>query len=116
MKYLMTYAADSKAPPSPETMAAIGKFGREMTEKGVLLMTGGLVRPSSGTRVALSAGKFTITDGPYPETKELIDGFALIRANSLEEALEHARAFMSIAGDGEGEVLKVFDAAEIPSK
>ena len=116
MKYLMTYASNSKAPPNPETMAAIGKFGKEMTEAGVLLMTGGLVRPSSGTRVALSAGKFTVTDGPYAETKELIDGFALIRANSMEEALEHARAFMSIAGDGEAEVLKVFDAAEIPNK
>jgi hypothetical protein len=116
MKYLMTYASNSKAPPSPETMAAIGKFGKEMTEAGVLLMTGGLVRPNSGTRVALSAGKFSVTDGPYAETKELIDGFALIRANSMEEAIEHARAFMTVAGDGEGEVLKVFDAAEIPPK
>ncbi|HYQ27560.1 MAG TPA: YciI family protein [Polyangiaceae bacterium] len=116
MKYLMTYAADSKAPPTPEKMAAIGKFGKEMSEAGVLLMTGGLVRPSSGTRLSLSGGKFTVTDGPYAETKELIDGFALIRANSMAEAIEHAQSFMAIAGDGEAEVLKVFDAAEIPSK
>jgi len=116
MKYLMTFAASSKAPPTPEQMAAIGKFGQEMTEAGVLLMTGGLVRPTKGTRVGMSAGKFTVTDGPYAETKELIDGFALIRANSMEEALEHAKRFMSIAGDGEGEVLQVFDAAEIPHK
>jgi len=116
MKYLMTYAATSKAPPTPETMAAIGKFGKEMTEAGVLLMTGGLVRPSSGTRATLSGGKFTVIDGPFAETKELIDGFALIRANSMEEALEHARKFMSIAGDGEAEVLKVFDAAEMPPR
>lgn len=114
MKYLMTYAASSKAPPTPEQMAAIGKFGQEMTEAGVLLMTGGLVRPTKGTRIQLTAGKFSITDGPYAETKELIDGFALIRANSMAEALDHARRFMSIAGEGEGEVLQVFDAAEIP--
>ncbi|HET7538854.1 MAG TPA: YciI family protein [Polyangiaceae bacterium] len=116
MKYLMTYAANEKAPPTPEKMAAIGKFGKEMSEAGVLLMTGGLVRPSSGTRLTLSAGKFTITDGPYAETKELIDGFALIRADSMAEAIEHARSFMKVAGDGEAEVLKVFDAAEIPHK
>jgi len=116
MKYLMTYAANEKAPPTPEKMAAIGKFGQEMAAAGVLLMTGGLVRPSSGTRVSLSGGKFTVTDGPYAETKELIDGFALIRANTMAEALEHARAFMAIAGDGEAEVLKVYDAAEIPPK
>ena len=114
MKYLMTYAADSKAPPSPEQMAAIGKFGQEMTAKGVLLMTGGLVRPTKGTRIQMATGKFTVTDGPFIETKELIDGFALIRADSMEEALGHARAFMSIAGDGEGEVLQVFDAADMP--
>ncbi len=116
MKYLMTYAANSKAPPSPEQMAAIGKFGQEMTEAGVLLMTGGLVRPSKGTRVALSAGKFSVTDGPFTETKELIDGFALIRADSMAKALEVAQRFMTIAGDGEGEVLQVFDAADMPQK
>ena len=113
MKYLMTYAANSKA-PTPEQMAAIGKFGQEMTEAGVLLMTGGLVRPTKGTRIGFADGKFTVTDGPYAETKELIDGFALIRADSMAEALEHAKRFMSIAGDGEGEVLQVFDAAEMP--
>ncbi|HEY0468954.1 MAG TPA: YciI family protein [Polyangiaceae bacterium] len=116
MKYLMTYAANSKAPPTPEKMAAIGKFAQEMSEAGVLVMTGGLVRPDTGTKLSMSGGKFTVTDGPYAETKELIDGFALIRASSMEEAVEHARRFMAIAGDGEGEVLKVFDAAEIPDK
>jgi hypothetical protein len=75
-----------------------------------------LVRPTTGTRVGLAAGKFTVTDGPYAETKELIDGFALIRADSMAEALEHAKQFMSIAGDGQGEVLQVFDSAEIPKK
>jgi hypothetical protein len=53
-----------------------------------------------------------VTDGPFPETKELIDGFALIRAGSKQEAIELAQQFMSIAGEGEGEVLQVFDAAE----
>lgn len=116
MKYLMTYAANSKAPPSPEQMAAIGKFGQEMSEAGVLLMTGGLVRPTKGTRIGMNAGQFTVTDGPFVETKELIDGFALIRADSMAEALEHAKRFMAIAGDGEGEVLQVFDAADIPPR
>jgi hypothetical protein len=93
MKDLMTYAANSKAPPSPEQMAAIGKFGREMTEAGVLLMTGGLVRPTKGTRIGMAAGKFTVTDGPFAETKELIDGFALIRADSMAEGARARQAF-----------------------
>jgi hypothetical protein len=93
-------------------MAAIGKYGQEMAAKGVLLMTGGLVRPNNGTKLKYEGGKHTVLDGPFPETKELIDGFALVRAASKAEAIELAKQFMSIAGDGEAEVLQVFDAAE----
>jgi len=115
MKFLMTYASDPKSgPPTPEQMAAIGKFSQEMIKSGVVLMTGGLVRPTKGTQVRLEAGKFTVTDGPFAETKELIDGFALIVAQSKAEAIEHARRFMSVAGEGQGEILQVFDGSEIP--
>lgn len=114
MKFLLTYQGDTSVPPSPEKLAAIGKYGQEMAAKGVLLMTGGLVRPDHGTKLKYEAGKFTVTDGPFPETKELIDGFALVRCGSLQEAIELGREFMSIAGDGEGEVLQVFDAADMP--
>ena len=110
MKFLMTYAANPDAPPpTPEQMMKIGKFTQEMLERGVVLMTGGLQRPSKDTHVRLEDGKFSITDGPFPETKELIDGFALIDVASREEAIEHAKAFMQLAGDGAGEVLQVFE-------
>jgi hypothetical protein len=112
MKFLMTYAATNRA-PTPEQMMEIGKFSEEMTKAGVLLMTGGLVRPSKGTRIVYAGGKHTITDGPYPETKELIDGFALIKVGSKAEALEMAKRFMNIAGEGEAEVLQVFDPMEM---
>src|SRR6185369_15789853 len=106
MKFLLTYQGDTSAPPTPEKMAAIGKYGQEMAAKGILLMTGGLVRPDHGTKLKLAAGKFTVTDGPFPETKELIDGFALVRCDSLSDAIELGKEFMSIAGDGDAEVLQ----------
>ena len=115
MKFLMTYASDPKqGPPTPEQMAAIGKFSQEMLKSGVVLMTGGLVRPSTGTRVRMSSGKFSVTDAPLPESKELIDGFALIQASSREEAIAIARSFMEVAGDGDGEILQVFDPGGVP--
>lgn len=115
MKFLMTYAGKPDAPPpTAEQMAAIGKYSMEMTAKGVLLMTGGLVRPTKGLKVQMTAGKFSVTDGPFAETKELIDGFALIEAKSKEEAIERAREFMSLAGDGDGEILQVFEPQNIP--
>ncbi|HXK18636.1 MAG TPA: YciI family protein [Polyangiaceae bacterium] len=112
MKFLLTYQGDRSKPPTPETMAAIGQFGREMAAKGVLLMTGGLVRPNTGTKLRYAGGKHTVIDGPFPETKELIDGFALVQAGSLGEAIELGQKFMSIAGEGDAEVLQVFDASE----
>jgi hypothetical protein len=106
----MTYEQKAPAaPPTPEHMAAIAKFTEEQAKAGVLVMTGGLRRPAKGTRVKLAKGEFT-TDGPFAETKELIDGFALIDVPNREAAIEVARKFMTIAGDGEGEILEVFDA------
>jgi len=114
MKFLMIYAQVPKAaPPTPEHFEAIGKFTAEMAATGVLLMTGGLQRPTKGTKVKLEGGKFTATDGPFAETKELIDGFALVQTKSREEAIELARRFMNVAGDGDGEILQVFDAADL---
>jgi len=113
MKFLMTYASSSKAPPTPEQMAAIGKFTEENIKAGIVLMTGGLQRPSKGTHVRFAGGTFAVTDGPFAETKELIDGFALITAASREEAVRIAERFMRVAGEGEGEVLQVFDPGDL---
>ena len=114
MKFLMTYASSAKAPSTPEHMMAIAKFSQEMTEAGILIMTGGLVRPSKGTQIRLSNQKFSITDGPFAETKELIDGFALVEVKSKQHAIEVAERFMRLAGDGEGEILQVFDPGGPP--
>jgi hypothetical protein len=109
MKFLVTYVQSGKTPPTPEHMAAIAKFSQDMAASGALLMTGGLQRPTKGTQVKLANGKFTATDGPFAETKELIDGFALLQAKSREDAIEMTRRFMLVAGDGEGEVLQVYE-------
>jgi hypothetical protein len=113
MKFLMTYTASPRsAPPTPEHMAEIGKFSEEMAKSGALLMTGGLVRPSKGTQLRMAGGKFTVKDGPYAESKELIDGFALVQTKSKQEAIDLAERFMRIAGEGDGEILQVFEQGE----
>jgi hypothetical protein len=109
MRYLMMFTPSSKAPPTPEQMAGLGKFTREMTQSGALVSTGALLPPSTGAKVSLSAGKFTVTDGPYPETKELIVGWAVVNASSKEEALALARRFMQVAGEGESEIRQLMD-------
>lgn len=44
------------------------------------------------------------TDGPYTEIKEFINGYTLIRADSLEDALGIAKDCPLIAGGGKVEV------------
>ena len=45
-------------------------------------------RVLKGTRVGISGGKFTVIDGPFAETKELIAGYAIVQAQSKAEAIE----------------------------
>ncbi len=117
MKFLMTYTQKPDAPPpTPAQMATIGAFSERNVKAGILLMTGGLVRPSKGIQLRSENGEFSVTDGPFAETKELIDGFALIQVGSREEAIVIAKEFMSIAGDGTGEILQVFDPGPPPPR
>jgi hypothetical protein len=117
MKFLMTYAQKPDAPPpTPAQMAAIGAFTEKNVKSGVVIMTGGLVRPSRGIQISAEGGKISVTDGPFAETKELIDGFALIQVGSKEEAIAVASEFLGVAGDGTGEILQVFDPGGPPPR
>jgi hypothetical protein len=93
-------------PPTPEAMAEMGAFIGEAVQAGVLVATGAL--QPNGTRLRLSNGKFTVTDGPFIELKELLAGFAVIQVPSLEEAIEWSKRFREIVGDGESEIVQVF--------
>jgi hypothetical protein len=93
-------------PPTPEMMAEMGAFIGEAVQAGVLVATGAL--QPKGTRLRLSNGKFTVTDGPFIELKELLAGFAVIQVPSLEEAIEWSKRFREIVGDGESEIVQVF--------
>jgi hypothetical protein len=105
MRFMMLYKPDGRpGPPSPEYMAMMEKLIEDETKSGVLVLTGGLEAASKAARVRLSGGKATVTDGPFTESKELVGGFAIIQAKSREEAVEVARRFLKVAGDGEVEV------------
>jgi hypothetical protein len=115
MKFLMiTKSVPGAPPPSPEQMMELGRFTEEMIKSGVVLLTGGMIRPSTGLQIRNTGGKISVTDGPYAETKELIDGFAIVEARSKEDAIAHATRFLKIVGDAEGEILRIFSSEDIP--
>ena len=104
------------APPSQALMDAIGKLAQEMVQKGVMLDMGGLLPTATGARIRLSGGKLTVTDGPFTEAKEVVGGYAIVKADSKAEAVEMGRRFMQLHADilGSGyqmelEIRQMFD-------
>ncbi len=98
--------------PSEELIARMTDYHEELVKAGVLLDASGLQPTSKGWRVKYSAGKPAVIDGPFAESKELIAGYTLIRANSRQEALEWTRRFPSPFGenaDGEIEVRQLYE-------
>ena len=104
MRFLMTVNGGGR-PPDEQLYAEMGRMVEELTRAGVLLATGGLDR---GTHVSASGGNVTFTDGPFAESKEVIVSFALVDVRSQQEALELARRFWKLVGDGEGDIRQVF--------
>jgi hypothetical protein len=99
MRYLMfiKHTESFRMEEVPKSLfAAMGEFVGDAMKKGVLIDTAGLQPTSKGKRVRLSDGKITVTDGPFVETKEVIGGYALIEAQSDEEALAMATRFMEL--------------------
>jgi hypothetical protein len=96
---MMVKSAESKGPPPPELMAAVDQMAREMAQAGVLLDMGGLAPSARGARIRVSKGAVAVLDGPFTETKELIGGFAVLKAGSKAEAIELGRRFMQMHVD-----------------
>jgi hypothetical protein len=111
MRFLCIYKPGKpEQPPTQEEMAGMGKLIEEAMKAGWLITTEGCLPTSLGARVRLSEGKFTVTDGPFAETKEVVGGFAIIRANSKQEAIELTKHFLEVAGGGESEIRQLYEA------
>ena len=96
--------------PSTEILQKMGKFNEELVKNGVMLAGEGLQPTSNGKRVKFEGEKRTVIDGPFAETKELIGGLAILRADSREHAVELAKFFLGHAEDGECELRQLYEA------
>ena len=85
---------ESAAPdsvPSADAVAKMMEYNKALQKAGVLLALDGLFPPSTGARISYKDGKPTVTDGPFPEAKEVIGGYWIIQVRSREEAIEWAK-------------------------
>jgi len=104
-----------QAGPPAALMEAMGKFVQKSLKDGTLVETGGLLPSKDGLRIRLAGGKLTVTDGPFTEMKEVIGGWAILKADSKAEAIRIATEFMELHHkhwpefEGESEVRPMFD-------
>ena len=102
MQYLlMIYTAESvddslSAPEMGRLMENYDRFHGELEGAGAFV-GGARLRPvNTATSVQRRDGEFTLTDGPFAETKEQLGGYYLIEAASLDEAIEWAKKIPSV--------------------
>ncbi|HEY3159041.1 MAG TPA: YciI family protein [Vicinamibacterales bacterium] len=113
MRFLSIFkTAETGAPPTAEHMQTMQRLVEEGMKAGWLLATEGCLPSALGARVRSSGGNVIVTDGPFAETKEVIAGFAVLEASSKAEAIQLARDFLEVAGDGECEVRQIFTASD----
>ena len=107
MRFMVIVKADENTEagvmPDERMLTEMTRFNEELVKAGVMLAGEGLHPSSRGVRIRFSGGKPTVKDGPFAETKELVAGFWLWEAKSLDEAIDWAKR----APFEEGSVLEI---------
>ncbi|HUQ81510.1 MAG TPA: YciI family protein [Gemmatimonadaceae bacterium] len=92
MRFMVIIKANEKSEagimPSQQLLTEMDKYNQELVKAGVMLAAEGLYPSSKGSRVHFDGSKYSVTDGPFAEAKELIAGFWLLQVKSKEEAIE----------------------------
>ncbi|HEX2133922.1 MAG TPA: YciI family protein [Actinophytocola sp.] len=108
MRFLIIRRADADTeagrPASEELVEAMARYNEELVRAGVLLDAAGLAPSSAGAIVEFSGGRATVIDGPFAEAKELIAGYTMVRADSLQEVVELVKRWPTLDGGGNVEI------------
>jgi hypothetical protein len=112
MRFMVIVKADKNSEagvmPDEKLLAEMGNYNEKLVEAGIMLAGEGLHPSSKGVRVRFSGDEKTVIDGPFAETKELVAGFWLWEAKSLDEAIEWVKR--APFEDTEIEIRQVFEA------
>ena len=99
MRYFMAIIppAGLKTEDVPQgLMDAMGPWMERSLKAGTLISTGGLKGPEEGKRLSGASGKVITTDGPFSEAKEVVGGYAVLEAPSLDAATKLAGEFLQM--------------------
>ena len=115
MKFMMLVKhGKNPGPPPKELMDAIAILSEEAVKNRTMLGSGGLAPIEQSTRVRVSKGQLTVSDGPFTEAKEVVGGYAQFELKSKQEAIDGAVRFMELhrkywpEWEGETEIRQIF--------
>ncbi len=91
-------------PRVPAVVAALAALKADMAKAGVLLASEALKPSSLGVRLKFAGPTRTVIDGPFTESKELIAGFVIVEAQSIDEVIAWNTPFAHLIGDVEIDV------------
>jgi len=121
MRFMVMHKVDANmeagGPPSQQIVQNMGALVQDSLKNKVFLTGAGLHRSAQRARLENKGGEAKVTKGPYQGQNELLASFAMIKANSLEEAIERARQLARALGDVEievGPVVEPWDIGVIP--
>jgi hypothetical protein len=90
-------AVGESAPgPRPESMAMMEEYMEPLAAAGTILGGQGLKESAKGTRIRRMAKQRFVLDGPFTESKELVGGYMIVQARSLDEAVDLIRPWLRI--------------------
>ena len=101
--------SEADLPLAPETAAKVSAVIEAMSAAGVLTATLKLKATRHGARIHHERGAYTVTDGPFAESKELISGYAIFALPSKAEAIEWAKRWASTINVHEVDVRELAD-------
>lgn len=110
MRFLSIYrSVETGRPPTQDEMAKMGALIEKFMKSGELVATEGCLPTALGATVRKDGSKVIVKDGPFTEAKEVVGGFAILQARSKQHAIDLAKEFLEVAGDGECEIRQIFE-------
>ena len=105
--------AEAHGFPPPELAEGIAALGAEAARSGVLVDTAGLLPVATATRVGVTAGELTVTEGPFDDPAPL-GAYAVYDVTTREEVIDWTKRFMDLhrrtwpTWEGESEIRQIF--------
>lgn len=92
--------ADAIERPPDRVLAQMDEYCAPMAADGTMIGGQGLKSSARGARIRRAAAQRFVLDGPFTESKELVGGYMLLQARSLDDAIDAIRPWLRIHHEG----------------